>query len=198
MMVMPSNNQSGVVHYLAGKYPNKVGMLCTPDSFIAKGRPPYYMPYALDNGCFIKWDETAFFLMLRKISLLKEKPLWVCVPDVVADAKKTTELWNKYSHLIKYKKAFVVQDGHNASDVPTGAYAAFVGGSTEWKIANAHKFKGVCEWLHIGRVNTESRLRWAEDIGADSVDGTGFFRGNKNQKNAFIEFFEGRKQLEMF
>jgi len=198
MMIMPSNNQSGIVHYFAGKYPGKIGMLCTPESLVAKGRPPYYMPYALDNGCFTKWDEAAFFLMLRQASLLRTEPMWVCVPDVVADAKKTTEMWNQYHHRIGFRKAFVVQDGHEPGCVPVEAYAVFVGGSTEWKLDNAHKFKGVTDWLHIGRVNTETRLRWAESIGADSVDGTGFFRGSKSQKNAFIEFFEGRKQKEMF
>jgi hypothetical protein len=198
MMIMPSNNQSGIVHYFAGKYPGKVGLLWTPQSLGPKGTPPFYMPYALDNGCFTQWDETAFFLMLMKARLLKQDPLWVCVPDVVADARATTKLWQKYHAKVPFKKAFVVQDGHTPEDVPHEAYAVFVGGSTEWKMGNADRFKGVADWLHIGRVNTEARIRWAESIGADSIDGTGFFRGSKSQKQAFIEYFEGRKQMEMF
>lgn len=190
---MPANNTSAIVHYFAGKYPGKVGILNTPFSY---KKPPFYLPFALDNGCFTRWDEKEFFLMLRKVSLLREQPLWVCVPDVVADAEQTNKRWHKYHHRIDFKKAFVVQDGHEPQDVPKEAYAVFVGGSTNWKLNNAHKFKDASDWLHIGRVNTETRLRWAEEIGADSVDGTGFFRGRKKQYFDFIEFFEGRRQME--
>ena len=93
--------------------------------------------------------------------------------------------------------AFVAQDGMTPADVPNNAYAVFVGGSTDWKLKNAHIFKGSATWLHVGRVNSEERIRWAEGIGADSVDGTGFFRARDKKYNAFIEFFEGRKQMEI-
>ena len=193
MMIMPSNNTSSIVHYFAGKYPGKIGLLISPGGY---RKPPFYLPYAVDNGCFIKWDEKEFFFMLRKISLLREKPIFVCVPDVVADAEETNKRWYEYHHRIDFKKAFVAQDGHEPNDVPKEAYAVFIGGSTDWKLNNAHKFKGTAEWLHIGRVNTEMRLRWADEIGADSVDGTGFFRGRGKQYFDFIEFFEGRRQTE--
>ena len=52
--------------------------------------------------------------------------------------------------------------------------------------------------LHIGRVTTLGRLKWAEQIGADSVDGSGFFRGRGKQYNDFIEWFLGRKQLPLW
>jgi len=193
MMIMPSNDLSGIVHYFSGKYPGKIGILNSPFSY---KRPPFYLPFALDNGCFTRWDEKEFFLMLRKVSLLKRKPIFVCVPDVVADAEETTRRWFMYHNKINFKKAFVAQDGHEPQDIPPEAYAVFVGGSTQWKLDNGHKFKGVAKWLHIGRVNTKSRLRWAESIGADSVDGTGFFRGRGKQYFDFIEYFEGRKQIE--
>jgi len=193
MMIMPSNDLSGICHYFAGKYPGKIGMLNTPFSY---KKPPYYMPYALDNGCFTKWDEKKFFGMLQKVRLLREKPMFVCVPDVVTDADGTNRMWKKYHERIDFKKAFVVQDGHEPQDVPKEAYAVFVGGSTRWKLNNAEKFKGD-KWLHIGRVNTESRLYWAGSIGADSVDGTGFFRGRGKQYFDFIEYFTGKKQLEL-
>jgi len=195
MMVMPANNMSGVVHYIAGVKPDRIGILNTPFSYKT---PPFYMPYALDNGCFTRWDEKEFFLMLRKASLLKRKPLWVCVPDVVADAEETNKRWHKYHNLIEFKKAFVAQDGHEPQDVPKEAYAVFIGGTTKWKIDNAHKFKGITQWLHVGRVNTWNRLKWAELIGADSVDGTGFFRGNRKQFQAMLDFCLGQRQGEMF
>jgi len=148
------------------------------------------MHYPIDHGCFNRWDEPAFLGMLGKIATLEKPPIFVCVPDVVADSQATTRMWKKYHKRINFNKAFVAQDGHEPWDVPAEAYAVFVGGSTEWKLSNAHWFKGTTKWLHIGRVNTEKRLRWAEDIGADSVDGTGVFRGRGKQYYDFINFFE--------
>ena len=192
MMIMPSNNTSGICHYFAGAYPGKIGLLISPNGWRI---PPYYFPYALDNGAFTGFEHDAFILMLRRAKLIKP-PLWVAVPDVVGDAEATNKMWGRYHGKIDFRKAFVVQDGHEPQDVPKDAHAVFIGGSTNWKLNNAEKFKGVSNWLHIGRVNTESRLRWAKDLGADSVDGTGFFRGDKKQKQAFIDFFEGRRQKE--
>ena len=197
MMLMPSNNMSGICHYFAGKYPGKIGLLISPDGWRV---PPYYLPYALDNGCFTGWNEDGFFQMLRKASLT-QAPLWVAVPDVVADAGVTIRNWWKYYKRVAkhgFPLAFVVQDGMEPQDVPTGAYCVFVGGSTEWKLQNAHKFKGAAEWLHIGRVNTLGRLEWAKWCGADSVDGTGWFRARDKKYYDFIEFFEGKKQKELF
>ena len=190
MMIMPSNNGSCIVHYFAGRYPGKIGLLYSPDGC---RKPPFYMPYACDNGCFKKWDSVAFFTMLQRIKLVAHPPLWVVVPDKVGDAEVTLRRWHRYNKLIEYPLAFACQDGMEPQDVPSKAFACFIGGTTSWKLENAHKFKGVREWLHIGRVSTEKRMRWAKGIGADSIDGTGFFRGRGKQYNAFVEYFEKNK-----
>lgn len=202
MMIMPTNNTSGIVHYLAGKYPGKMGLLMSPNGW---RRPPWYMPYALDNGSFIKWEPEIFQKMLLK-NRVHHKPLWVVVPDVVGDAKATMEMWHQWKDAVSsfgYPLAFAAQDGMEPQDVPKEAYCCFVGGTTEWKLENAHKFKGTCEWLHIGRVSTGARLRWAEKLGADSCDGTGWFRAgvhNSNNKQCvdLIEYFEGSPQRKLF
>lgn len=189
MMIMPSNNSSRIVHYFAGKYPGKIGHLFSPKGWFI---PQYYMPYALDNGCFTNWDEFAFFEMLRRTYGL-HKPLWVCCPDAVADAELTFKRWTNYSKRIldlNFRIAFVVQDGMEPQDIPKEAYAVFVGGSTDWKLKNAEKFIGKTPWFHIGRVNTIKRINWAKRIGADSVDGTGFFRGKGKQYRDFLEYYE--------
>jgi len=191
MMIMPANNTKGIVHYFAGKYPGKIGLLISPKGW--RSTVPEYLPYALDNGAYTGFDEVLFMDILRDVPIM-HRPLWVVVPDVVGDATATTARWHVWHNRIPFPLAFAVQDGHRPEDVPKTAFCVFVGGSTAWKLANAHKFKGVTKWLHIGRVNTERRLCWAERIGADSVDGTGFFRGDQKQLAAFIEHFEGRKQ----
>jgi hypothetical protein len=192
MMLMPANNTSGIVHYLAGAYPNKIGLFISPDGWRV---PPWYLPYALDNGCFIEWKEKEFYKMCRQANFY-HAPLFVVVPDVVADAEATMKSWHIHKPRIAdmgYKLGFACQDGMEPQDVPKDAHCCFIGGSTEWKLSDAHKFKGVAPWLHIGRVNTPDRLKWAENIGADSVDGTGFFRSKDYKMAAFIEYFIKRQ-----
>ncbi|MCP4552491.1 MAG: hypothetical protein GY834_10730 [Bacteroidetes bacterium] len=197
MMIMPSNNTSGLVHYFAGicrenpmKYKYKIGLLMSPKGW---RNPPFYMPYALDNGCFTKWEPVKFNNMLCKIKAF-HKPLWCVVPDVVGNAEATIRQWHKWKDKVEsfgVKLAFACQDGMEPQDVPKDADCCFIGGTTEWKLKNAHKFKGVCKLLHIGRVNTLRRLKWMEHIGADSVDGTGWLRARGKQYYDFINLFEG-------
>jgi len=50
MIVMPSNNAKGIVHYWAGRgYP--VGWLFTPEKGSVR-EPVPWIPYAVDNGRF--------------------------------------------------------------------------------------------------------------------------------------------------
>lgn len=53
----------------------------------------------------------------------------------------------------------------------------FLGGNTEWKLSAAAsgvvaEAKVHDKWVHIGRVISERRLRYAYHIGCDSADGT--------------------------
>jgi hypothetical protein len=199
MMVMPAQNLSGLVHYFAGKYPGQIGLLYSPNGFPSRtGYPPYYLPYAIDNGAFTDWQPKLFEKLLMETRVLK-RPLWVVVPDVVGDAEATLKLWHKWASVVasfNCPLAFACQDGMEPQDVPKEAHCCFIGGTTKWKLKNAHKFKGVRPLLHIGRVNTYNRLKWAERIGADSVDGTGFFRDGKDglRVQALIHYFEGHPQ----
>ena len=195
-MIMFPKPSNCFVHYWAGKYPGRIGALYSPHYW---SKPRFYFPYVLDNGCFTCWEPDEFVKMLFKTREC-HKPLWVCVPDVVGDAAATVELYETWASVVQafgYNLAFVAQDGMEPSDVPTNAVACFVGGTTDWKLENAHKFKGVRPWLHIGRVNTIKRLLWAKEIGADSIDGTGWFRGSvNNPKNR--QFKDLFKYLEGF
>lgn len=51
------------------------------------------------------------------------------------------------------------------------------GGSTEWKVGPeacnlAAVASSLGKWIHVGRVNSERRFRYAQAIRADSCDGT--------------------------
>lgn len=195
MMLMPANNTGFVSGYMHGRYPGKFGLLISPGGW---REPRMGVPYAIDNGCFTMWNPANFFKLLEKC-LSPRKPIWVCVPDAVGDSETTIRRWEKYNRYISdvgFNTAFVAQDGMTPSDVPSSAKCVFVGGSTAWKYANAHKFKGTAPFLHIGRVNTlrnpdYPNVLWAKKIGADSIDGTGWLRGRGRQYDEFIECFEG-------
>lgn len=123
--------------------------------------------------------EEPFLLMLEEIRQENFKPLWVAVPDTVGDKEKTLENWEKYAPICSeygHPLAFVAQDGMEPSDVPTEASVVFLGGSFRWKWRNAETFCGAFPRVHIGRVNTVGKLWRAAEMGAESVDGTGWVR----------------------
>ena len=77
-----------------------------------------------------------------------------------------------------YPVALVAQDGLEELHIARPKVdALFIGGTTEWnlgegarQIAAEAKRRGV--WVHMGRVNSLRRMRYAESIGCDSADGT--------------------------
>jgi hypothetical protein len=84
---------------LADRYPGRVALLFGPASARpnAKG-----LPYGLDNGRFVcwwkglPWDEGAFLGMIRRAAKLPHPPLWLVVPDRVADAGGTFAEWRAW------------------------------------------------------------------------------------------------------
>lgn len=134
--------------------------------------------WALDNGCFSnRWSERRWLRMLERHA---ETPdcLFAVVPDVVADAAATDDLWARWAPIVRehgYRPAYVLQNG--CRRVPKDADAVFTGGTTEWKLGgDARRLvegaKATGKWCHMGRVNSLRRLRLAAQDGYDSVDGT--------------------------
>ena len=76
--------------------------------------------------------------------------------------------------------AFVAQDGVSVDTVPWESISAvFIGGTTGFKlgpmaVAVASEARRRGKWVHVGRVNSRKRARFAMDIGADSIDGSQF------------------------
>lgn len=139
--------------------------------------------WAADNGAFKRFDRAAFYRMLQRFVPVRHSCKFVAAPDVVGDARETLKLfvyWSPWLHAVGYPVALVAQDGLLPRHVPWGALdALFIGGTTEWKLgpharACAAAAKGRGKWLHMGRVNSNRRLHYAESIGCDSVDGSGF------------------------
>ena len=193
---MPSNHAGLTVGYLAGRWPGRIGWILSPGGW---KMPPDWMPYVLDNGAFPVWtkghqfDEKAFYEHCQKIVGLRHKPLWIAVPDVVANREETIKSWwRHYERVAAFcpRLAFVVQDGMVPSDVPENADVVFVGGTTEWKWKTLPIWSDNFPRVHVGRVNTDRMLWMAHDSGAESCDGTGWFRGDQVQFAGLLSYLE--------
>lgn len=139
------------------------------------------VPYGLDNGCFKRFDEETWVKQLEDCESEK-MPVFVCLPDVVGSAIRTRELFDHYELRTNgLPRALVLQDGIGSVAIPWDKISAvFIGGSDEFKICpevfQACKVaKMLGKWIHVGRVNTVSRLKNWIDI-ADSIDGSGLSR----------------------
>lgn len=139
--------------------------------------------FAIDNGAFSKFDAQAFLSLLKRETPRRGLCRFVAVPDVVGSARRTLEVFEHWSpSLQEWPLALVAQDGQQNMPIPWDRIAAlFIGGSTEWKISQSaaqcvKACKALGKWCHVGRVNTPGRFEYFEQLGADSIDGTGLSR----------------------
>lgn len=159
---------------------SELGMITTP----AQGNAlvPGAM-WAADNGCFgkgypgdRKWRE-----WLERHVGDAARCLWATAPDVVGDAVAT--LARSAPHLptireLGYPAALVAQDGLERLEVPWDSFdVLFLGGSTEWKLGeHAARLTATAldrgKRVHMGRVNSGKRFRYAKSLGCHSADGT--------------------------
>ena len=169
-----------------------VGVLVVPGA----GNHPEHVKgrtWAMDNGAFTGLDVPGFLRMLRAYQPYQgthgyQACQFVTAPDTVANAAATLEQfadWEPLIHQWGWPVAFVGQDGLHLADVPWhSSEAVFLGGSTEWKLSrSARDFaaygRARGKWVHMGRVNSQSRLRYAIRIGCHSVDGSSFSRWSR-------------------
>lgn len=148
-------------------------------------RLPRHGYFAIDNGCYskphaFKWDKYQRYID-RLLTADGERCLFVAAPDAPFDADGTLARFEEYGERMKATGApvaVVTQDGMQAEDLPWNDIdALFIGGSTEWKTgqesaAIAHEAHRRGLWVHMGRVNGQSRFTAARTMGCDSVDGT--------------------------
>ena len=157
----------------------RLGFIDTP----AQGnKRPDGVKFCIDNGCFSdRWDEAKWWRFLTDNAHAAATCLFAVAPDVVGDAAATLDRsmpWMPKIRALGYRVAFVAQDGLESLTVPWDDFdVLFIGGTTEWKLgpqarALVADAKARGKWVHMGRVNSERRYRYAHAIGCDSVDGT--------------------------
>lgn len=204
-MVLCSNDSSKAFHAFAHKHPGKVGWLFGPSSYKT---PRDYLPFALDNDAYAawkngtEWNRELWIAFMEKVKATGKTPLWVLVPDKVADRNATLGKWNQFSPVVSkfgWPLAFAAQDGMTPDDVPNNAEIVFIGGTTTWKWRTLPMWTKHFPRVHVGRVTTGTRLEIAERCGAESVDGTGFFRESfgSPRSHQLIHFIEGHRNQNM-
>lgn len=142
-------------------------------------------PYAIDNGAWTAFQRGEAFdadSFVRVLDALGSGADWIVVPDVVADARASlalTESWLPRVAAYGRPMLIAVQDGMCPDDVApwvASGCGVFLGGSTEWKLAQAIPWGRWCAergaYFHVARVNTCRRIRLAQEAGAHSIDGT--------------------------
>jgi hypothetical protein len=167
-------------HSNIDRYSRHYGQIFTPSSW---GRQVYLRYWAADNEAFTKtvMPET-FFSFLDRMLPHQQSCLFVTVPDVVGNAVATLESFRWWAWRIKARGwpiAFVAQDGQENLPFPPEFDVLFIGGSTKWKMSGMadgciRRAKAAGKWVHVGRVNSQRRIRHFQLMGVDSVDGTTF------------------------
>lgn len=160
--------------------------------------------WAADNDAFSDtFTDSAYLNMLEKYQYDRRGCLWVAVPDVVADADATLDLFHEWLPTIRdygYPVALVGQDGMTPNVVPwLEIDALFIGGTTHWKLGPearalvvAAKTQG--KLVHMGRVNSRRRIKYAKAIGCDSVDGTATVRFTDTHLPNYLEWAAAPQQ----
>lgn len=161
----------------------RLGCITTP----AQGnRVPDGAWWCADNGKFGNgwpgFDAWYSWLGRKADRVGRERMLFATAPDVVGDALATMQeslIWLGRVRRLDIPVAFVAQDGCTARTLtPWGQFdVLFLGGTDEFKLGpegaamcrQAHA-RGVP--IHMGRVNSKKRIKYALDLGCRSVDGT--------------------------
>ena len=165
-----------VIEEKSEKFDHELWQLRTPLTAYAISN----RPYGLDNGCFSEFNDVKWMRLLADAR--KKSPLFVCLPDIVGDARRTFELFRHFEETTKgLPRALVLQDGIGDFNIPWDhIVAVFIGGSDAFKISPeainaARAAKMMNKWVHVGRVNTAERVRNWINLG-DSIDGSGISR----------------------
>lgn len=193
-MILVHNSPTTLAPY---RTPN-LGLLCSPRR-VYNNTDGWL--WAADNDAYSKWDEGRYREMLGKIRG-REGCLFVTAPDVVGDSDATLRNFYRWRFELEgLPVALVGQDGMRPWDVPwTLITALFLGGTSQWKLgeqaaelARAAKARG--KWLHMGRVNSHQRVRYAKALGCDSIDGTQFSWWLGRWLNEFLDHASSPTQL---
>lgn len=154
---------------------------------VGKASTAAWPRWCYDNLAFSDWksgarfDDAAFVQDVLSILDLPpcRRPDFAVLPDVVAGGAESLALSLSWLHRLgrmHIRWALAVQDGMCPEGIPWEAPfdVLFVGGSTTWKLSTARQWCMAAhaheKRVHIGRMGSARRVRWARSIGVDSID----------------------------
>lgn len=174
---------NGVNKKIREETPKYIGSLVTPG-----GSPPasLSLPWAIDCGAF-HWSARKYITLLRRHEG-RQNCLFCTLPDIPGNAKETHERsiqWIDQVKKLGYPIAWVIQDGQEKIKIPWNDIdAVFLGATDEWRKKHALRFAyqaaWYSKWIHIGRVGSYKKLKWARSIGANSIDSTWWSKNKRN------------------
>ncbi|MDE2104879.1 MAG: hypothetical protein KGL39_47015 [Patescibacteria group bacterium] len=167
-----------------------IGFILTPNM----GNRPNLMHtfWGADTGCFSLKQEfqlDVYLDWLIHLQAYRSRCLFATAPDVARQPNGTLggdpiATWKRSKHVLPviralgFPAALVAQNGIENTAIAWDSFdVLFIGGDTEWKLGEqarrvVSEAKANGKWVHLGRVNSQRRLRYAHDIGCDSADGT--------------------------
>ena len=187
IVLLPGNNRS--FRSSVATDVSMYGWLITPRRPMCRSTAAFTgVRFGVDNECYSlgdKFDPSRYLRFLNNVAHCSNAGdcLFATAPDVVADAHATLAKFPAWCDTIRglgLPVALVAQDGLENEAIPwQGFDALFIGGSTTWKLGQAardiiREAQSRGKWVHMGRVNGNTRLSYAWKLGVDSVDGTGW------------------------
>lgn len=176
----------------AGKRPD-VGLIAQPLSYVDHAAE-LVPAIAFDNGAFGAWRRGVepnwerWWRWLSTRDWGSGRALFAVAPDVPGSQTGTLRKSLPYLERIRglgLPVALAAQNGWAPGSLPWNEFdVLFLGGDDGWKLGDqamlaSFEAKHHGKWVHMGRVNSAKRLRWAAECGCDSVDGT-FLRFGDN------------------
>ena len=157
-----------------------LGQICTPAS---GNRVLEGVDWCADNGVFGNTypGDDAYLAWLERRAWAADRCAFAVAPDVVGDAAGTLARSGPMLDRIRrigFPVAFAGQNGIEDLTVPWDAFdVLFLGGDDPWKLGRAGRAltaraRALGKPVHMGRVNSRKRLRYAVRIGCTSADGT--------------------------
>lgn len=184
-----------ISHLVSQADQHMVGDFISPRAWQLLGKTPVW---AADNDAFSGFNSDRYLRMLDSIlaGMIRRRgkfpPAFVTVPDVVCDHWRTMDLYQDWHREVGGRglaRCLVLQNGieevidrHGWNAIPwEDVEALFIGGDTPFKFCEQVRFivgaaKSEGKWVHMGRVNSVKRMRYAIEIGCDSCDGSGMAR----------------------
>lgn len=147
--------------------------------------------WAADNGAYSEFDSRKWMKFLQNREPYIENCLWVSMPDIVGNARRTLEAFDFWNERLddKWPRALVAQDGIEDLPINWESIACiFIGGTDNFKESSSaidlvKTAKCMNKLSHVGRLNTLKRYKIFAKIGADTCDGTGIVKYDHMLKN---------------